>query len=183
MRYILTLWASLLSVSVLADSGRSWSSKDNNDHDSPPTNPFRNWRHEENDLTARTPSGTFTGFIDPSVPDVNQWLGIPYGAPPTGDQRFLPPKPAAHSGEIATTEYKPICNQNSKGPESGGVFWDLVPEFQNADPQAEDCLFLNIWGPRGLGGGKGRWSNRGRGKVPVVIWSELSKDQLSVLLR
>lgn len=39
------------------------------------------------DLTARTKAGTFTGFVDPEVPDVRQWLGVPYGAPPVGNQR------------------------------------------------------------------------------------------------
>jgi carboxylesterase type B len=49
-----------------------------------------------------------------------------------------------------------------------------VPQFQNTDPQAEDCLYLNIWGPRKtLGGGDGggkKW--RHQKKVPVIIWSK-----------
>jgi len=129
----------------------------------------KGWGHHGNDLTARSRAGSFTGFVDPEVPDVAQWLGVPYGAPPVGDQRFLPPKPAAYAGDIATTSYKPICMQNG-GP-GPGVFWEVVPEFQNTDPQAEDCLYLNIWGPRKTIGGGIR--QRHQKKVPVIIWSKL----------
>jgi hypothetical protein len=171
MRLSPALWTSLLSVSVLADSGKDWTDKgDGGHHDSHPTNPDRSWRHKSNDLKARTHAGSFTGFIDPEVPDVNQWLGIPYGAPPTGDQRFLPPKPAGHAGDISTTKYKPICMQNGGRGLAGSVWWDLVPEFQNVDPQSEDCLYLNIWGPR-KSIGKGRRPKYQK-KVPVIIWSE-----------
>jgi hypothetical protein len=179
MRLSLALWTLLLSVSVLADFGKDRTDKGDDDHHFP----GRNRRHKSNHLKARTHSGSFTGFIDPEVPDVAQWLGIPYGAPPTGDQRFLPPKPAAHAGDIATTEYKPICMQAGGRPAdlaSGGVFWALVPEFQNQDPQSEDCLYLNIWGPR-KSIGKGRRPKHLK-KVPVIIWSEHITVRLPSLL-
>jgi hypothetical protein len=169
MRLSLALWTSLLPVLILADPSKDRANKGDNGHHFQ----GKNWRHKSNNLKARTHSGTFTGFVDPEVPDVNQWLGIPYGAPPTGDQRFLPPKPAAYAGEIAATGYKPICMQNGGPPssgESGGVFWALVPEFQNQDPQSEDCLYLNIWGPK-KSIGKGRRPKHQK-KVPVIIWSE-----------
>jgi len=168
MHLSLALWTSLLSVSVLADPGKDWANKGDAGHHLP----GKTWRHKGNALKARTHSGTFTGFIDPEVPDVNQWLGVPYGAPPTGDQRFLPPKPAAYAGDVDTTEYKPICMQNGLGTrplnDTGGVFWALVPEFQNQDPQSEDCLYLNIWGPRkSIGNGR---RPKHQKKVPVIIW-------------
>jgi hypothetical protein len=157
MRSIPTLLASLAITSTLA---------------SPSIGKGRNRPHHPNPLTAHTKTGTFTGFIDPEVPDVRQWLGVPYGAPPIGDQRFLPPKPAAYAGDVAATEYKPICMQNG-GP-GPGVFWEVVPEFQNTDKQDEDCLFLNIWGPRGeVGSGR---RQRRKEKVPVIIWSRLMAD-------
>lgn len=129
--------------------------------------PGRGWGYKPHDLTARARAGTFTGFVDPEVPDVRQWLGIPYGAPPVGSQRFLPPKPAPFTGAIDTKEYKPICMQNG-GPDAGGVFWELVPEFQNTDPQSEDCLYLNIWGPRSVVARRLKHHK----KVPVIIWSK-----------
>ena len=39
-------------------------------------------------LVVKTTSGTYTGFVNASVPNVNQWLGIPYGLPPVGSRRF-----------------------------------------------------------------------------------------------
>ena len=158
MRPIPSLLFSLAITSTLANPGRGrgegWNHNNNN-----------------NDLTARSKAGSFTGFVDPDVPDVAQWLGVPYGAPPVGDQRFLPPKPAAYAGEVSTTAYKPICMQNG-GP-GPGVFWEVVPQFQNTDSQAEDCLYLNIWGPRKtLVGGGGRRGQRRQKKVPVIIWSK-----------
>jgi hypothetical protein len=157
MRPISSLLASLAITSALASPGRG-----------------KGWKHHSNDLTAHSKAGSFTGFIDPDVPDVQQWLGVPYGAPPVGDQRFLPPKPAAYAGDLATTSYKPICMQNG-GPEAGGVFWKLVPQFQNTDPQSEDCLYLNIWGPKRAIGGGG-WRQRQGKKVPVIIWSKSIKE-------
>jgi carboxylesterase type B len=97
------------------------------------------------DLRVKTTSGTFTGFIDPKLPKVRQWLGVPFGAPPVGEKRFLPAESAPYSGSKDAKAYKPICLQNG-GP-GAGIFWELVPEFQNTDEQDEDCLYLNIWAP------------------------------------
>ncbi|KAH6649548.1 Alpha/Beta hydrolase protein [Chaetomium tenue] len=108
-------------------------------------------------LTVKTTSGTYTGFVDSTGPDVNQWLGIPYGRPPVGDLRFMPPKRAPDYGRADAKDYKPICFQTGNRT---GAFWELMPEFQNTDPQSEDCLYLNIWGPR----------KPVEKKVPVIIW-------------
>ncbi|KAL2192881.1 Alpha/Beta hydrolase protein [Corynascus similis CBS 632.67] len=109
-------------------------------------------------LTVKTTSGTYTGFVNSTVPDVNQWLGIPYGRPPVGNRRFMPPEKAPDYGTADATAYKPVCIQNSGN--KTGIFWELVPEFQNADPQSEDCLYLNVWAPR----------KPVEKKVPVIIW-------------
>jgi carboxylesterase type B len=109
------------------------------------------------DITVRTTSGTYTGMVNTTAPDVNQWLGIPYGKPPLGSLRFMPPQKAPNYGAADAKAYKPICLQDSG--DKTGIFWELVPEFQNRDPQSEDCLYLNIWGPR-----------KAKGKVPVIIW-------------
>ena len=109
-------------------------------------------------LTVKTTSGTYTGLVNVTAPDVNQWLGIPYGRPPV---RFMPPQRSGdHGTGLTATSYKPICMQDSGN--HTGVFWELVPEFQNTDPQSEDCLYLNIWGPR-----KPATENK---KLPVIVW-------------
>jgi carboxylesterase type B len=111
-------------------------------------------------LTVNTTSGTYTGFINSSLPQAHQWLGIPFGMPPVGPLRFKAAKKAPNYGAHLATAYKPICIQNSDN--TSGVFWTLVPEFQNTDAQAEDCLYLNIWAPRS--------STVKKKKVPVIIW-------------
>jgi carboxylesterase type B len=111
------------------------------------------------ELTAVTTSGTYTGFVDDAVPNVKQWLGIRYGKAPVGSKRFMPPEAAVdNTTHYYAREYKPICFQQSGS--HTGLFWELVPEFQNQDPQGEDCLFLNVWAPK----------KPVAKKVPVLIW-------------
>jgi carboxylesterase type B len=111
------------------------------------------------ELTAVTTSGTYTGFVDDAVPNVKQWLGIRYGKAPIGSKRFMPPEAAVdNTTHYYAREYKPICFQQSGS--HTGLFWELVPEFQNQDPQGEDCLFLNVWAPK----------KPVAKKVPVLIW-------------
>ena len=113
-------------------------------------------------LTVNTTTGAYTGFINDSLPYLSQWHGIQFGSPPTNELRFRPAvKAPYHSGgPHNATSYKPICIQNSIT--NSDIFWTLVPEFQNTDPQSEDCLYLNIWAPRTP-------ALRGD-KVPVIIW-------------
>lgn len=113
-------------------------------------------------LIVNTTSGIYTGAVSPTQPNVYQWLGIPYGTPPIDSLRFRSAVPAPYypSGPHAAVTYKPICYQNSDT--SGGIFWTLVPEFQNTDDQSEDCLYLNVWAPKQPAVQKK--------KVPVLIW-------------
>jgi carboxylesterase type B len=69
----------------------------------------------------------------------------------------MPPKRAPNYGHADAKSYKPICFQTGNRT---GAFWELMPEFQNTDSQSEDCLYLNIWGPR----------KPVQKKVPVIIW-------------
>ena len=153
---------SLLLVTVLSLTTTSSAFPSTNN---PPSDP---------QLTVKTTSGTFTGFVQnasSSHPDVNQWLGIPYGAPPVGSLRFMPPQKAPDHGPADAKSYKPICPQNSGN--KTGAFWELMPEFQNRDPESEDCLYLNIWGPRKPAPVPGVTITTAVAKrplVPVIIW-------------
>ncbi|KAK8122704.1 Alpha/Beta hydrolase protein [Apiospora sp. TS-2023a] len=121
-------------------------------------------QNHDAELTVNTTSGSWTGFVDTSpggAPDVNQWRGIRYGQPPVGKRRFLPPLAAEDDGlHRYAREYPTVCLQ--QGGNYTGIFWELVPEFQQEDPQGEDCLFLNVWAPR-----KPVAAEK---KVPVIIW-------------
>ncbi|KAK4142476.1 acetylcholinesterase [Dichotomopilus funicola] len=109
-------------------------------------------------LTVKTTTGTYTGLVNDTTPDVGQWLGIQYGVAPVGERRFLPAEKAPDLGETDAKDYKPICIQQSGNKTD--VFWGLIKEFQNADEQSEDCLYLNVWAPK----------KPKKEKLPVIVW-------------
>ncbi len=76
-----------------------------------------------------------------------EFLGIPYAAPPVGALRWRPPRPAAPwHGTRAATAYAPHC------PQPSGAF--------GRASTSEDCLYLNVFAPAGA-----------RGKhLPVMVW-------------
>lgn len=62
--------------------------------------------------------------------------GIPYAAPPVGELRFAPPqKPAVREGILDTIEFCSTCPQTTSAFGTGSV--------------NEDCLYLNIFTPKG----------------------------------
>jgi para-nitrobenzyl esterase len=88
------------------------------------------------------------GQVQGSVADgVRLWLGIPYASPPTGPNRFLPPKPAAAwTSPIVANKPGAACPQLN----FGGTL---------VDGSAEDCLYLNVWAPQA-----------DVKKAPVFVW-------------
>ncbi|XP_067084986.1 neuroligin-3-like isoform X3 [Osmerus mordax] len=84
---------------------------------------------------------------------VDQYLGVPYAAPPLGEKRFLPPdQPSSWSGIKNATQFMPVCPQNIRNtvPEIMMPIWftynlDFVATY--IQDQSEDCLFLNIYVP------------------------------------
>ncbi|MET9572240.1 carboxylesterase family protein [Streptomyces virginiae] len=79
-----------------------------------------------------------------------EFLGVPYAAPPVGPGRWRPPRPPARwHGVRKATRPAPACLQ----------FWP----FGLADPQAvsEDGLYLDVYRPR---------SARPGARLPVILW-------------
>lgn len=84
---------------------------------------------------------------------VDQYLGVPYAAPPVGDKRFMPPEqPSSWSGVKNATHFMPVCPQNIHNtvPEIMMPIWftynlDTVATY--IQDQSEDCLYLNIYAP------------------------------------
>jgi para-nitrobenzyl esterase len=101
----------------------------------------------------RTDKGLLLGTY---AEGADQYLGIPYAAPPAGALRWAAPRPAARwTGIRQATSYGGRCAQLASG--NG-------PRVDN-----EDCLYLNVYTPPGQGGksGPGRRSV-GHG-LPVLV--------------
>jgi para-nitrobenzyl esterase len=88
-----------------------------------------------------------------SSAEVRVYKGIPYAAPPVGDLRWAPPKPAANwPGVRQATAFGNECPQTPYAADS--VY------YQAPKPTGEDCLFLNVWT-----GAKSASEKR-----PVMVW-------------
>ncbi|KAF2184769.1 alpha/beta-hydrolase [Zopfia rhizophila CBS 207.26] len=96
--------------------------------------------------------GTTTS-LPRAATSVNQFLGVPFGAPP---KRFsTPQKPQSWSQPLNTTALKPACIQQFKYPEA---YRNVTQEIFNtpAPEESEDCLYLNVLAPAAPASGKGR---------------------------
>jgi len=94
-------------------------------------------------LTVSTESGPVTGS---TTPEVREFLGIPYAAPPIGALRWQPPQPHARWNKPRdATAFAPHCAQTAS-------------PFGVASA-SEDCLYLNVYTPRDGGGHR-----------PVMVW-------------
>jgi para-nitrobenzyl esterase len=98
-------------------------------------------------VTAHVSDGLLRGTASQGV---EEFLGVPYAAPPVGDLRFAPPRPPRPwSGTRSATAHGPACVQfEPKG----------IPAGQAT---SEDCLYLDIYAPA---------SARPGGKLPVLFW-------------
>ena len=90
-------------------------------------------------LVVRTDRGLIQGK---PAEGTDQWLGVPYAAPPVGALRWAAPQPAPRwPGSGQATSYGGRCAQLASG--NG-------PRVDN-----EDCLYLNVYTPPGADRGTG----------------------------
>ena len=98
--------------------------------------------------TVTAPAGAVRGRAEGPI---LAFKGIPYAAPPTGQNRWRPPLPIPQwTGVKDAGAYGPACIQPTPG----------APHLYSDDLGAtsEDCLTLNVWtGSTG-------------GKAPVIVW-------------
>lgn len=95
-----------------------------------------------------TPAGTLRGR---AVGDVLAFKGIPYAAPPVGQNRWRPPVSASRwSGVRDAGTFGPACIQPTPG--APHIYSD------NLGATSEDCLSLNVW------------TSSTEGKAPVIVW-------------
>lgn len=84
--------------------------------------------------------------------DVTSFKGIPFAAPPVGENRWRAPQPMAPwDGVRSAAAFGPDCAQVASAFGASG----------NPAGTSEDCLYLNIWRPAGVSAGQ---------KLPVMVW-------------
>lgn len=100
--------------------------------------PRLGFSQEEKTIEAKTVYGRVAGRSEDGIA---KFLGIPYGAPPTGALRFrAPTAPAAWSGVLDAFEFG-----NPSFQVAGG---EMGPNGNGRMPApSEDCLYLNVWTP------------------------------------
>jgi para-nitrobenzyl esterase len=102
---------------------------------------------------AASAGGPVTGTVNGAVRGlangaVNEFLGIPYAAPPVGALRWQPPQPAASwSGVRDATKFAQHCPQ--------------LPSPFGQGSTSEDCLYLNVFTPAHKQAGS---------HFPVMVW-------------
>jgi para-nitrobenzyl esterase len=93
-----------------------------------------------------TQNGNVTGV---AVAGMDEFLGIRYAAPPTGNLRWQPPQAVpANLATHTATAFGPHCAQ--------------LPSAYGVASSSEDCLYLNIYTPTAKG--------RAAGPLPVMFW-------------
>ena len=103
-----------------------------------------------------TASGRIRGAI---IEGVAAFKCIPYGAPTSGANRFMPPrKPASWAGVRDALDYTGHAPQQGLRPPTRPELTDFSGP-PDTSPETEDCLTLNVWTP-GLDATK----------RPVMVW-------------
>ena len=107
----------------------------------------------------KTENGLVKGLMGTNA-RITVFKGIPYAAPPVGENRWRPLQPAADwEGIRECYTFGPICYQNTPGRDPNAFYskeWHVDPDIDIS----EDGLYLNIWTP----------AKTGDERLPVMVW-------------
>lgn len=107
-------------------------------------------------VQVQTNTGTYTGLINETAPNVRQFLNIPFGQAPVGDLRWAAPLAVTTNSKtkIDATKFPPSCPQYATRVPFTYIEefpkWVAVPTPEDQIKKtSEDCLSLAIWAPTG----------------------------------
>jgi para-nitrobenzyl esterase len=117
----------------------------------------------------RIDTGTLAGVVGSTQPTVRAFKGIPYAAPPLGENRWRAPQPAAKwDGVRNANAFGAPCaagapfggrgGGGARGGARGQAPADAAPPREPA--RSEDCLYLNVWTS----------ASSANDKRPVMVW-------------
>ena len=96
--------------------------------------------------------------VSTDIKGVTVFRGIPFAAPPTGQNRWKAPQP------VIPWEGVKVCDTFGHPPFQAAHYTGGYPSewgYGDEAPYSEDCLYLNVWTPA---------AGKTNAKLPVTLW-------------